>query len=162
MDDRLDAARSSNQSDSNRPDANLIFTTTGDIRVDLIKDFNNGVPLVVSVESSRIVSDKHVIDFPARILANVINNPFGDLSALSMALTSSPLFPSLPAPGNSGNILTTFIYYMLICIQDLVPFQWPYLLLSSFLHCLLQTLAIPIIFPQLSLTIYLFVCRIFW
>ncbi len=37
---------------------------TGNIRVDLIKDFNNGVPLVVSAKSSRIVPDKHAMDSP--------------------------------------------------------------------------------------------------
>ncbi len=96
-------------------------TTTGDIRTDLIKDFNNGVPLVVSTELSCIVPDKHAMDSPARILAEVINNPFEDISPLSMALSFSPLPPPLPASGNSGNIPTTFIYYMLICMQDLVP-----------------------------------------
>ncbi len=160
VDDEL-GARAGNQLDSNRPDADLILTTMGDIRADLIKDFNNSVLPVVSVESSCIVLDKYVIDSPARILANVINNPFGDLSSLSMALPSSPLLPSLPAPGNSDNIPTTFIYYMLICMQDLVPSRWPYLPLPSFLFCLLQPLAIPVIFSQFSLTIYLFVCRIF-
>lgn len=94
--------------------------TMGDIRVDLIKIFNNGVLLVVLAKSSCIVSDKYAMDFPTQILANVINNLFRDLSSLLMALLSSFLFLSLPAPGNSGYILITFIYYMLICIQDLI------------------------------------------
>ncbi len=161
VDDGSDA-RAGNQSDGRRPDADLILTTTGDIRTDLIKDFNNSVPLIVLAESSRIVPDKYAMDSPARILADVINNTFGDLSPLLMDLPSSPLFPSLLAPANSGNIPTTFIYYMLICMQDLVPSRWPYLPLPSFLICLLQPLAIPVIFPQLSLTICLFVYRIFW
>ncbi len=119
VDDGSDA-RASNQLDGNKPDADL---TTGDIRADLIQDFNNGVPLVVSAESSRIVLDKHAMDSPARILADVINNLFGDLSPLLMALPSSPLLPFLSALDNSGNIPTTFIYYMLICMQDLIPFR---------------------------------------
>ncbi len=120
------------QLDGNRLDADLILTTTGDIRADLIQDFNNGVSLVVLAKSSRIVPDKHAMDSPTRILTNVINNLFGDLFLLSMALVSSPFVPFLPTPGNSGNILTTFINYMLICMQDFVPSRWPYLPLPPF------------------------------
>lgn len=64
VDDGLDA-QASNQLDGNRQDADLILTTMGDIRADLIKDFNNIVLLVVSAKSSRIVPDKHAMDSPA-------------------------------------------------------------------------------------------------
>ncbi len=138
------------------------MTTTGDIRTELIKDFNNGVPVVVLFVLSCIIPDNYVIDFSAQILADVIKNLFRDLSPLLMALPSSPLFPSLPAltTNNCGNIPTTFIYYMLICIQDLVLSRWPYFFLPSFSLCLLQLLAIPVIFLQLSFTIGLFVFSI--
>lgn len=79
-----------------------------------------------------------------------------------MILSSFPLLFSLPIStiGNSDNILITFIYYILICILDLVPSQWPYLFLSSFPFCLSQRLTILIIFLQLLFTISLFICRI--
>lgn len=95
----------------------------GNIKVDLIKDFTNGVLVVVSAKLFRIVLDKHTIDSSARILANVINNLFKDLSPLLMALLFSLLLLFLPAPttGNSCNISTTFTYYILIYIQDLIP-----------------------------------------
>lgn len=75
----------------NGSDADLIINNTGqqdakdtgDIRVDLIKNFNNGVPIIFLAELSRIIPDKHVMDFSAQILADVINNPFGDLSHLT-------------------------------------------------------------------------------
>lgn len=113
--------QTSNQSDAglgNRLDADLIMTTTGDIRADLIKNFNNGVPIVVLVKLSRIVPDKHAMDFPTWILANVINNPLRDLFPLLMALSSYLFLSSLPTSttDNSGNIPTTFIYYIFIYI----------------------------------------------
>lgn len=117
VDDGSDT-RANNQSDSNRPDADW---TIGDIRADLIQDFNNGILLVFLAKLSRIIFNKHPMDSPIRILTNVINNPFRDMSPLSMALPYSPLLLSLPAPGNSGNIPTTIIYSMLIYTQDLVP-----------------------------------------
>lgn len=165
VDDGSDA-RANNQSDArldNRPDMGLIIIITGDIRANLINNFNNGVFVVALTELSRIIPDKYVIDSPVWIFVNVINNLFGDLSPLLMALSFPPLLLPLPAPttGNSGNISTTFIYYMLIYIQDLVSSQWFYPLLSSFSICLSQLLTIPIIFSQLSLTTYLFVHRIF-
>lgn len=122
VDDDASAANQADAGPGNEPDADLIMTITGNIRADLMKDFNNGVPLVVSDKLSHIVPDKHVIDSSAQILANVINNLFGNLSPLLMALPSSLLLPSLPTSttGNFGNISTTFIYYMLICIQDLI------------------------------------------
>ncbi len=102
----------------NGPDADLIMITTGDIRVDLIKDFNNGVSVVVLAKLSCIVLVKHTMDSLGRILTNVINNSFGDLSPLLMALPSFLLLSLLPTPttSNFSNIPTIFIYYMLIHI----------------------------------------------
>lgn len=51
-----------NQLDGNIPNLDLILTIMGDIKANLIKDFNNSVPLVVSAKSSCIVLDKHAID----------------------------------------------------------------------------------------------------
>lgn len=68
----------------------------GDIRDDLIKDFNNSISVVVLAKLSYIVLNKHVIDSSARILANVINNLFENLSPFSIALPSSPRLSSLP------------------------------------------------------------------
>lgn len=78
VDDRLDT-RASNQLNGNRSDVDLIITITGDIKADLIKDLNNGVLVVVSAKLSRIVPDKHAMNSPIRILADIINNLFGDL-----------------------------------------------------------------------------------
>lgn len=119
IDDRLDA-RAGNQADTrpgNRPDTDLIMTTTDDIRADLIKNFNNSIPVFVSAELSCIVPDKHAMDSSVQILANVINNPFKNLTPLSLALPFSFLLLFLPAPltcSNFGNIPITFIYYILI------------------------------------------------
>lgn len=107
----------------NQLNTDLIMTTTSDIRVDPIKNFNNGALVVVSDKLSRIVTDKYAIDYSAWILVNIINNLFADLSPFSMALLSFPFLSSLLASttGNFGNILTaTFIYYMLISMPDLV------------------------------------------
>lgn len=126
VDNRLNA-QAGNQADAgsgNRSDADLILNNagqqdvedTGYIRADLIKNFNNGVPIIVSAKLSRIVPDKYIMDFSAWILADVINNPFGDLSPFSMALPSFLSLLSLPTltTGNLSNILTTFRYYKLI------------------------------------------------
>lgn len=110
-----------NQADArpgNELNADLIMIITGDIRANLIKDFNIGVLVVVLAELSHIVPNKHAIDSSAQIFANVINILFGNLSLLWITLPSSLLFAPLLAPttSNSGNIPTIFIYYMLICI----------------------------------------------
>ncbi len=115
VDNRSDA-QVSNQSDGNGLDADLIMMTTGNIRTNQIKDFNNGVLVIVSPKLSCIVLDKYPIDSPAQILVNIINNTFGDLSPLSIALPSSLcllFFPTLTT-GNYSNIPTIFIYYILI------------------------------------------------
>lgn len=117
-----------NQGDAgpgNGPDADLIMTTTIDIRADLIQDFNNGVSIVILARLSCIVPNKHAMDSSARIFADVINNLFRDMSPFSMTLPSSLLLFSLPASttSNSGNIPTTFIYYILICMENLVSSQ---------------------------------------
>ncbi len=137
----------------NRLDVDLIMIITGNIRTDLIKDFNNNISVVVFSNSSHIVSDKHAIDFSPQIFANVINNLFNNFSPLLIVLFSSLFLLSLPAPTtrNSGNISTTFIYYMLICIQDLIPSQQPSFVFTSFLLCLSQPLAIPVIFYNFHL-----------
>lgn len=148
---------------SNRPNADLIMITIVDIKADLIKDFNNGVLVVVLTELSYIIPDKYAIYSSAWILDNIIHNLFGNLSPFLMALSFSPLlFPLFTLiTSNFGNLSTIFIYYMLICIQDFVPFQWLYFLLFLFPLCLLQPPAIPIIFPRLFFTICLFICNIF-
>ena len=38
------------------------MTTTGNIKADLIKNFNNGISIIILIELSCIVSDKHAID----------------------------------------------------------------------------------------------------
>lgn len=133
--------RVGNQADAgpgNGPDADLIITTTGDIKVDLIKNFNNGVLVVVLAKLSCIILDKLVMDFSARIFTNIINNLFRDLFPFSKIISSFSLLPflSTPTTGNFDNILTTFIYYMLIYMQDFVPSQWLYLPLPFFPLCL--------------------------
>ncbi len=96
--------------------------TIGDIKTDLIKDFNNSVPVVVSAKLSYIILDKNTIDSSARILANIINNFFRNLSPFLMVLSSSSLLTFLPSltTDNSDKILITFTYYMLICIWDFI------------------------------------------
>lgn len=122
IDNNGSAANQANVGPGNELDTDLIMTTIGDIRVDLIKDFNNGIPLVLSDKLSRMIPDKNIIDSSARIFADVINNLFENMSPFLIVLPSSSLLLSLPASttGNSGNISITFIYYMLICMQDLV------------------------------------------
>lgn len=114
-----------NQTDArlgNKLDADLIMMSISNIRVDLIKVFNNGVFLIILDKLFCIISDKHVRDFSSRIFADVINNLFEDMFPLFIALFCSSLFLFLPASttSNFGNIPTTFIYYMLICMQNLV------------------------------------------
>lgn len=53
-------------------------------KASLIKDFNNGVPLVILIDLSYIISDKDDIKFFARNIANVIS--FEDLIPMMMAL----------------------------------------------------------------------------
>lgn len=119
INNRLDV-QAGNQADTrlgNRPDTDLIMTTTDDIRADLIKNFNNNILILVSAKLSCIVLNKHSIDSSIRILANVINHLFENLTPLLLALSFSPFFLSLPALttySNFGNISTTFIYYILI------------------------------------------------
>lgn len=119
INDRLDV-QAGNQADTrpgNRPDTDLMMTTTDDIRIDLIKDFNNSILVFVSAKLSCIVPDKHAMDSSVRILVNVIHNPFKNLTPLSLALPFSPLLLFLPAPttcSNFGNIPITFIYFILI------------------------------------------------
>ena len=99
--------------------------TTGNIKANLIKDFNNNIPIIVLAKIFCIILDKHTIDSSARILSNIINNLFGDLFLFLIALPSFLFLSFLLAltNGNSDNILTIFIYYILIYIQDFVPFQ---------------------------------------
>lgn len=109
VDDRLDA-KTRNQADAkpgNKLNADLIMNNArhwdtediGSIRADLIKNFNNGVLVVVLAKLYSIVSDKYVMNFSAQIFGNPINNPFGNLSLFSMALPSSfLLLLCLPQP----------------------------------------------------------------
>lgn len=113
---------------------------TSDMKANLIKDYNNGVLIVILTKLSHIIPDKHAIDSSARILANIINNCFRDLFPFSMALLFSPLLPSLAVPttDNFGNTLITFTYYMLICMQDLVSSRDPIFFSSLFFFTFLN------------------------